>query len=224
MKNYEAKLASVHDENPNIAEEKKQNIRKNLNVLLVKFLKSCISQARSGANLQEFSVDEQDVIKYIDLDHNTLVIFDDVQNEMATLYSRKDTKNKVGNMFTRGRHYGITHWHTLQDDASLAPGLRKNAHISVLTQANLAESFINRTSNNIGKEDQKNGIRLVTSLFQSPEDRRKIIYFKQAPGDKKFQYYAAKPRGIFKTNNDAVNAYCDKVSDSSSRSSDNALF
>ncbi len=211
MKKFEQKLNSIHHENTNIMEEQKQKLRTDVNKMLVKFLKACIMQARNNLNLDDFDADEQKVIKHIDLDYNTLVIFDDVQNEMAALMNKKETKTKINNLFTRGRHYGITHFHTLQDDSSFAPGLRKNAKISILTQSSIADSFITRASNGIGKEDQRHGLKLISQLFQTEDDHRKIIFFKDLSGEQKFQYYTAQPRGLFKVNAQIINDFCDKI-------------
>lgn len=197
----------------NIKASEISKLRKTVNKKLIYFLKFCIIPNRNKIDVNKLSETAQLCVRYIDMNPRLLIIFDDCQEEVKELIMKKKSEVSMmfKNLFMRGRHNFITHWYTMQDDASLAPALRKNAKVSVLTQNSLAISFIGRTSNSIDPESKKLGLGLCNKLFQGENDYRKIIYFKEKTNETKFQYHTAKDPGLFRVGSVVVNEFCDEV-------------
>ena len=195
----------------NIAAQKAQELNDKVDRELCGLIKSVILGVRHTLALEDFSKDAQDCIKYLDLQPNTLFIFDDLMDECCAMLKKTKTEAAMffKNMFTKGRHIHATHWHIVQDDAALPPSLRKNIRTSIFTRGDVANTYITRLSNGIAKSDQKYGLSLIGKLFQSETDYRKLIYLKDHAKTDKFQYYTAKNVGLFCTSSSAVNLFCD---------------
>lgn len=205
-------INNIEGETEGIKAANIQKIRDDTNKNLCEFMRYVILPRRNNIDINTLSAEAQDCVKYIDLNPRVLIIFDDVQEEIKDLIKKKtESALMFKNLFYKGRHYFITHWYTMQDDSVLAPALRKNAKISILTQSGLANSFITRASNGIDKESQKLGQGLVSKLFQNDQDYRKIIYFKDRSGDEKFQFNVAQNVGLFYTGSTVINEYCDEI-------------
>jgi hypothetical protein len=194
-----------------IVAQKVQQLNNKLDKVICKFMKSVILPVRHTLSLDEFSPAAQDCIKYLDLQPNTLWIFDDLMDECASM--SKKTKSPASmlflNLFTKARHIHLTHWHILQDDAPVPPKLRKNLRTSIFTRGDTANSYITRASNGISKIDQKFGLSMIDVLFQG--DHKKMFYFKEKTKAEKFQYFTARNAGLFCTSSTIINNFCDSL-------------
>lgn len=197
---------------PNIKSQKKKDIKDRIDEQLITYLKNCIIPHRQSIDPTSISASMLDTLKHIDINPNTLFIFDDCQEEIVAITKKKtgDAPIMFKNMFTKGRHYCLTHYYTFQDDVALPTMMRKNTGVFILTQAGIADTFIKRPTNGIDKESQHIGISLKNELF-GDNDHRKIIYFSGKNGMEKFQYHIAEPSGMFLTGSSIVNNFCDEV-------------
>ena len=202
---------SRSEKDDSIIAQKIQQLNNKLDKTLCKFMKSVILPVRHTLSLDEFSPAAQDCIKYLDMEPNTLWIFDDLMDECAGM--AKKTKSPASmlflNLFTKARHIHLTHWHILQDDAPVPPKLRKNLRTSIFTRGDTANSYITRASNGISKSDQKFGLSMIDALFQG--DHKKMFYFKEKTKSEKFQYFTAKNAGLFCTSSTIINNFCDSL-------------
>lgn len=188
-------------------------LKKQVNEKLIHFMKYVIIPERNKIDVGKLSEAARECVKYIDLNPHLLIIFDDCQEEIKDLIGKKKSEASLmfKNLFTRGRHYFMSHWYSMQDDSALPPPLRKNAKVSILTQGSLANSFISRASNGIDQDSKKLGLGLCKKLFQNDGDHRKIIYFKERAGQEKFQFHKAEDPGVFHIGSVFVNEFCDEV-------------
>lgn len=197
----------------NIAAEKIRDMNVKIEKKMCKYMKAIILSVRHTLPLDEFSADGKLCIKYLDIQPRTLIIFDDLMDECSAMLKKSKSKASMyfKNLFTKGRHDFITHWHILQDDAPIPPTLRKNLKVSVLTKGDVANSYITRISNGISPIDKKFGLALIDKLFQGESDHRKIFYFKDKSNSKKFQYFTAKHAGLFCSSSSIINKFCDSL-------------
>jgi hypothetical protein len=201
-------------DSPPMKMKKVTDVTNKFNAKLVDYIRACLLLIRNTISLESLDEDGRTFIKYMDINPNTLFVFDDCQEEMKPILKKtsSDAAKALRNLFTKGRHYFVTHFYTFQDDKAIEPFLRSNASVSILTNKNLACGFITRQSNQIQKPDQKFGLALCESIFTGNEDDfRKLIYFKDNSGNDMFQYHTAQDCGIYLTGSVVVNEYCDKI-------------
>ncbi len=197
----------------NIAAQKIQQLEDSLNDTIINFMKYVILPVRHTLDLEEFSEEGKQCIKYLDLNPRVLLIFDDNMEEIKEIMAKKKSEASMlfKNIFTKGRHYYISFWIINQDDTSVVPCLRKNIMTSVFTTSAVANSYITRASNGISKDDQKIGLSLVGQIFQGKTDFRKIIYLKEKSGVERFKYYTASNPGLFISSSSVINSFCDSL-------------
>jgi hypothetical protein len=205
-------ITSNPEDSEAIKAGKIQKLVDDLEQKLVLFFKHVIIPKRHTVNIEGLTEEQLTCLQNIDMNPRTLIIFDDQQEELKELSRKKGTTGTYfKNLFTKSRHYLFNVWLVLQEDSALIPQIRKACKISILTDPAVATGFINRNTNCIDKESQRLGMDLVSSIFTNPEDRRKIIFFKERTGEEKFQFHSAKDSGLFKMGSVAINEFCNSV-------------
>lgn len=134
--------------------------------------------------------DDIDIIKFIDINPNILLIFDDCAAELKK-YSKTDTLRKL---FYQSRHVNITFIITAQDEIDLDASLRKNANITILCDSNCCLGFFERSSNSFGKSIRQIG-RDISEKIYNDKKNVKLVYNKDS--DVKLQWYIATIREDF---------------------------
>jgi hypothetical protein len=210
---------------------KADELEKTFDTKLVEHYKNTIaprSHKLDGLNLNEH---EQCAARYINLNPNTLVVFDDATTELLDLIKegkkkkRGETTSKneetIKNFFFRGRWAYITHWYVFHDDAGLEPSIRKNAFYSIFTDKPTALAFFQKPANGFGAIEKKRAEAVINAVFDpaiSPSQYAKLIYSRM---EKKFYYVIADTHDRFQMCSKVVRDYCVRISRSESDFHDN---
>ena len=185
------------------------NAEKEFNSKLVKFFKGIIRIHRNYLlHKMDLIEMDRDIVKFLDLNPNMVLIFDDCNADIAT-WGKDPT---VGKMFFQGRHNNLTTIYTMQDDAKLAPGLRKNAHISIFTSPGCAYTFSTKETNGLEKRGRKMRDAIIERVFRQDtavQHHRKLIFLKD--NKEPFQYIVAKLWPTFRIGDPNIWEYCDRV-------------
>lgn len=162
---------------------------------------------------------EKTIVKYININPNLLLVFDDVMEDLNIISGRGKSKNEDQNasvvdaLFSKGRHYRITIIIATQDDNKMTPVMRKNAHNSIFCEGECCSHFLNNKANSILKEKSKLGLAINNALFSTGEKHyKKIVYQRLGNNPQQwFCYLEAKKYPAFKVGRAAVWAIDDKL-------------
>jgi len=123
--------------------------------------KDCVRKNRHKFNGIKMREIEEIGLKYMDFNPHLLLIFDDCAAQ-AKAWSKSPIMKEL---FFNGRHTYITQIYTMQNDKSIPPFLRQNAHNSIFTDESSANAFFKTSSNGFSKDKQKFVERIVTHIF-----------------------------------------------------------
>lgn len=133
--------------------------------------------------------------KNMDIRPNALVMFDDATSELGTLIKKEKSKNEetIKNFFFKGRWANLTHFYAFHDDRGLDTDIRKNAHISIFTNKQVAHSYFSRQSNGFSLTQKKIAERHIRAIFnESKLDKfpkyAKLVYIRETD---EFMYVVA---------------------------------
>lgn len=208
-------ISKIHSSNlaDMMKAQKINNVTEDFKREIVVYYKACLLPVRNQIDTSNLSQAGANFVLCMDLNPRILLVFDDCQEEIKDMLSKKKSNCALflRNLFSRGRHMFVTHFYTFQDDTILVPFMRKNAFVSVLTRQSEANTFIPRAANGIEKGAQKIGLELVRKLFQGDTDFRKMLYFREKKPDEMFQHYTASRGGVFTTGSLIINSFCENV-------------
>ena len=156
---------------------------------IIKHVKKKIKENKIDKN--NLSQEDIDVIKFIDVNPNILLIFDDCAAELKK-HNKSDTLRKL---FYQSRHVNITFIITAQDEIDLDASLRKNANITVLCDSNCCNGFFERSSNAFGKKFKQITREISEIIYNNDHKNTKLIYNKD--GDAKLLWYIATVQNDF---------------------------
>jgi hypothetical protein len=129
-------------------------------------------------------------------------LFEDATIELQQIIKqgKKTGDETIKNFLFKGRWANITHFYIFHDDKGVDTDIRKNAHISIFTNKQVALSFFTRPSNGFTPSQRKKAERVIHAVFN--EDGRglfpaysKLIYIREKD---EFMYIVAKEVGDFK--------------------------
>lgn len=136
-------------------------------------------------NKDSLSKEELDIVKFIDINPNILLIFDDCAAELKK-FNKTDMLRK---MFYRSRHVNISFIITAQDEIDLDASLRKNSNITILCDGNCCNGFFERNSNSFGKKLKHLSKEISEIIYSGDYKNTKLIYNKD--GVDKLMWYTA---------------------------------
>ena len=142
----------------------------------------------------ELTEQEQYAVKYININPNVLIVFDDAMTEILSLIKEGKRKNDevLKDFFYKGRWANITHWYAFHDDKNLDSDIRKNAFISIFTNKQVASTYFARSANGFSNLERKKAEAAIKLVFENsnPEMKyAKLIYDRINGG--LFKYYIA---------------------------------
>ena len=144
----------------------------------------------------DLSDDERTSLKFIDLNPNIGIIFDDCAAEVKKWGKAEVTKK----LFYQGRHLNITSFWAFQDDKDITPALRKNGRNSFFTTTECATSHFDTKTNGHSSATRKKAIKFIETCFKQDMmpvvHFRKLVYIKGAPDP--FRYTVADEYEDFK--------------------------
>jgi ABC-type dipeptide/oligopeptide/nickel transport system ATPase subunit len=153
----------------------------------------------------ELSQDEQYSLKNIDINPNSILIFDDATTEL------KQFKNNpiISKLFYQGRHLHISTLMVVHAHNILPPALRTGAHNIIFTDYGQFQGFHSSSSNNFSKEMQHRALNAARQTFVKDEKykHQKILYIREkdkyykftAIEDDDFQFFTGSLKRFFDT-------------------------
>lgn len=176
-------------------------------------------RAEIEANIKKFAVfrdlseEEQIAIKYRNFNPNILVITDDAMSEIKACIAlgKKEHNDTASELFHRGRHADITHWHVFQDDNYLDTGIRAGAFRTIFTSEKIARGYFGKPSNKFSKEEIAEANAIISAVlyeynFDGTKNFKKLVYSRDDPI--KFSYVQAEDHEEFRMCSDLVWKYC----------------
>jgi hypothetical protein len=200
IKSYRNKLdialrgfESQHQNDHGAINEFKKNIKEkgdNVEIDNIrKFIKSNFGVLRSVCDgAKEGSSEDMlfKLVRKLDINPFSLVIFDDCMTNLKAVSKytliKGEKVNLVHDMWVQGRHHGITIFNACQDDAQMDKTLRINTFLSIFTDAQCCEHYIDTKTNGLSKE-LASRIRLaMNTIFRAKGDKYKhvkLVYYKE---------------------------------------------
>ena len=167
------------------------------------------------------------VVRFININPRTVVIFDDCISELNSIMGKnKDgTQSVLSDMFTRGRWAYMTIIITTQDDTLIHTLIRKNSYVSLFTDPECAQHFMENKANSIIKEKRARANQAITAVFGglAHENHKKLMYYRGGSAENWFTYTIAQTYGAFRIGSPAFWIICEKASQSQQDDQDEFL-
>lgn len=165
-------------------------INKTLNEYIINIYKTIIRFSRDKLNKMKLTEDEFIALKFLDLNPNIAIIFDDTGAEIDK-FAKNETIRKF---FYQGRHEFVTVFFLFQNVTDFKPGLRKNVSTNVFTTAESAIAFFETRTNSQTKQTVERAKLAIKACFQQApglnvKHHRKLVY--QKGKDDGFSYMVA---------------------------------
>jgi hypothetical protein len=150
---------------------------------LEQLYKKCIRKHRSLLLKMKINQDDKLVIKFLDMNPNLLIVFDDVTADFTKSFQHEKVIEKI---YTQGRWLMITTAVGIHDDTKIDTSVRKGVHNSIFTTPNCATSFFNNKANSFTREDKLKFLERVNFIFNNQDNdmpkHTKLIYIRN-PSD-----------------------------------------
>ncbi|WGG63041.1 B354L [African swine fever virus] len=154
------------------AEQKDQKKEEKITSLYQQLLKKIIIQNIHMYKNLCLTEDEKFTLNYINLNPRLLLILDDCAAELHPLFTKEIFKK----FFYQNRHCFISMIICCQDDTDLPANLRKNAFVSIFTNASICMSNFSRQSNRYSKQDKEYVEEISHIVFKG---YRKLVYIRE---------------------------------------------
>ena len=164
------------------------------------------------------------VVQNIDYNPRLLLIMDDCIDDIVAICS-KSKKSKTGDskpsimdtIFSRGRWAYITIIIAAQDDVKLIGAIRKNTYVSIFTDAESAQHYMENKTNAITKQKKVRANMVIDAVFNSKGEKnfKKLVYYRLGEiGGNMFTYKIAEKYDKIKVGSPHFWAICDRASKS----------
>lgn len=212
---FESTTESINNSELSISEKKKE--RRRLIALkdsrLEELYKKCIRRRRSLLLNLRLSHDDKMMIKYLDIDPNLVIVFDDVTAEFTKPFQHS---NAMKRLYTMGRWMMITSIVAIHDDTNIETSVRKGVHNNIYTTPNCATSFFTNKANSFTPQDRKKYMQIISRIFNSTEDTiskyTKLIYIRNpTEGNEVVQSYLATEHEDFRFGCSALWEIAEKI-------------
>ncbi len=133
--------------------------------------------------MTDLDEDEKQVITFIKLNPNIMLLFDDCQAQIAEW--GKDTN--IRKVFFQGRHNFITSIFLLQTNNGLHTDFRQNTFNNIFTSSNAAIGYFTNKSNNLSISLKREVEKIIEQIYQEntdpnlPKNYKKLVYCPQDP-------------------------------------------
>jgi ABC-type iron transport system FetAB ATPase subunit len=200
------------------------------NKKLAAYYKSIIKQNKRAlmGRYNNMNNNQKMVVKNIDLRPNALILFEDATTELNSLIKEGEKKKEevIKNFFFKGRWANITHFYIFHDDKGVQTDVRKNAHISVFTNKQVASTFFSRPSNGFTTEQRKKANIIIRAVFNedgkdSFPKHSKLIYERETDI---FYYCVAKLHDNFKICDTRLHHLSETIKSKNNQSTTNKYY
>ncbi|HVE13815.1 MAG TPA: ATP-binding protein [Elusimicrobiota bacterium] len=172
-----ARLEAKYRADPGRAAEKVREASDLFRAWLVRVYKASIAPHAALLARQELSADESFSLTNIRFNPRQLLVFDDCADQLKGLFKHEIFRK----FFYRGRHNHVTIIICCQDDTDLDTNLRKNAFVTIFTEAQVALSNFTRASNKFSKPTQAMVGEIIGDVFAKEHRYRKLVYIREDP-------------------------------------------
>jgi len=206
-----SKINDIMDKYPIYSEQKPKltMVEKIHNETLGNIYKKCIRDNKARLMAHKLEPTEMDVVKYLDLNPNILIVFDDCAADIKQ-WGKDPTIRRI---FYQGRHLNITSIYTFQDDKDLDSSFKKNAFTSIFTTQQCAVAYFQRASTNFTKQDKQLTEKLIPVILKEGNildpNWKKFVYMRNAM--ERFQYTIAEVHKPFRMGCDAIWMFSDRT-------------
>ena len=185
----------------------------------LKYMKKIIYQKQNNLNKKNLSKQEKNIIHYLYLNPNTLIVLDDCASSFKLWYKKckKDKRsykygNPIKSLFYEGRWMHITLIITAQDDKEIDPELRKNALVTIFTTEESVLSSFSRTANSHPMYIKRQADIFSRAIFsdKNKNNYKKLVYIK-IHGECPFRYTVASIYNNFKVGSINSWIYSEKI-------------
>lgn len=186
-----------------------EKIKKICNTFLITVYKNAI---RNSKKIHTVAITKQEryIIKYLDFNPNCIIVFDDCGAELST-FQKEITYKKI---MYQGRHNFINIILTLQDDAGLDTGVKKNAFVNIFTTAQCAMAYFDKKSSSFTKKEKDMASLVISDVFAN-KSYKKFVYLRNDP--EPFRFTIANIYDNFRFGSKKLWKLCDKVSDNTTQ-------
>lgn len=188
------------------AERECDSVRAKFDNFIKMIYRRNIIKFRDQLTLLDLDPSERHCLKYIDLNPKLLLIFDDCSAMLNGLSA--DSRKIMQEIYFRGRWVNITTINAVHDDKMLMLELRKNAHITICTNAQAATTFFSRSGSGFSTDMKRLVSRIVGIVFREGAFS-KLLYMRSE--EKLYTFTAAKQTTPFVFGNEAIRTYCEKI-------------
>jgi hypothetical protein len=150
------------------------------------------------------NADEQFTLKFINFNPRLVLIFDDCTD----LLKKAKSNSVIQKLFYQGRWSYITVIFACHTDKALDPELKKNAFVSIFTEASCAHAYFERKSNDLDRDAKDRARLAVKAAFTPMAKYQKLVYLRS---EKKFYRYTATLRKPFRFGSPYIWKYCEQV-------------
>lgn len=198
-------LAARYAAEPGRAAEKRKEVEEKFQRMLRLIYKKFVARHREALWRDEaLTEDERFCLDYLEFNPGLLLVFDDCAADLKALFASNEFKR----IFYRGRHVSLTTILIAQDDTDLPTNLRKNAFLSIFTEAVVCRSNFDRGSNNFPRPTRAFVGEVIPAVFAG---NRKLVYIREDPRGENFYHFEAPFTRPFRFGSDALHELCDAV-------------
>ena len=170
--------------------------------------KHAISENASALQKESLTEDEKYSLKYINLNPNLVILFDDC----TALIDKFKKHFVINSLFFQGRHLKITTLLAIHTDKVLLPEHKKNSYVNIFTNDIAAHGYANRPSSDLDKASKIKFDNAVRVAFTDAAKYQKLLYIRDT---RKFYRFCATPRDQFEFCSPTIRAFCEEIAASS---------
>lgn len=155
----------------------------------------------NNANL---SNDERFTLRYINLNPNLVLLFDDMTSDLGAMKNDPTLLD----FFNQGRWVNTTMIISLHSDKFLLPNHKKGAFVNIFARETAANEYMNRESSDLDKDAKYKFKAATKKAFVDPVSHQKLIYM---TGSGEYFRFTAQQHEPFEFCSAAVRRFCEEV-------------
>lgn len=150
------------------------DLQKVYNKKRLRIMRASINAHIGRVPMDRLTEEQRSIVKNFNLNPSLVLIADDCMATVREWGGLDETKK----LFYQGRHYKLTTILLCQATILLSPQLRSNAHITIFTTEQVANSYVNKKSSGFSADDEKRLTKIAKTLFDSSHDGTQTNYKK----------------------------------------------
>jgi hypothetical protein len=167
------------------------------------------------------------IILYININPRLLLVFDDCITELNAIMkkSAQGQESILDKIFARGRWAYMTIIIGAQDDSLVKTLIRKNTYVSIFTDAESANHFMENKANSVAKNKRIRAKHACDAVFESSQSKhKKLVYYRGGTPEIWSTYTIAEDYGKFRVGSPDYWVICEMISKKSGECRNDVLF